>query len=109
MAYTANQTTLRNISGVTKFFDFTSEHGNTLAANEDINIPGNIWTMWMNDSIKQAALLYAINNNLIEVLRTPATVGFDTSLSGPRVLVFASGDVASAFPAYGSYSGSAPS
>jgi len=109
MAYTANQTTLRNISGVSKFFDFTSEHGDTIAAGADINIPGNIFTMWMNDSLKQASLLYAINNNLIEVIRTPIVLGFDTSLGAVRKLAFASGDVSSAVPDYGSYTGTAPS
>lgn len=109
MAYTANQTTLRNISGVTKYFDFIGERGTTLTSGQDVNINGNIWSMFENDTIKMAAMLYAINNNLIEVIRTPIVLGYDVSLTAVRKLSFASGDVASANPEYGSYTGSAPS
>jgi len=108
MPYTANQTTLRNISGVTKFFDFIGEHGTTLENGDNANIAGNIWSMWPNDTLKQASLLYAINNNLIEVIRTPIVVGFDETLGGVRKLIFDNSDVESGPPDYGSYSGTAP-
>lgn len=109
MALVSNCTTLRNISGSTMFFDFIGEHGRTMTSNEDVNFPGDIWSYWRNDAQKTASLMYAVNNNLIEVIATPAVIGFDTSLSATRRLVFASGDVSSGNPAYGSYSGSTPS
>lgn len=108
MAHTANQTTLRNISGVTKYFDFIGEHGKTLTAGEDVDVNGNVWESWRYDTIRTAALLYALNNNLIEIIRTPIVLGFDPTLTAVRKLGFDNGDPTSEVPDYGSYTGSAP-
>lgn len=109
MARTANQTTLRNISGVRKYFDFIGERGTTLDDAEDVHINGNIWSMWTADTIRTAALMYAVTNNLIEVIETPIVLGFDPTLGAVRKLGFDDTDVESQVPDYGSYTGSAPS
>lgn len=109
MATKSNVTTVRNTSGSTMFFSFLGKNGATLANGADMDVPGSLWDMWVTDTIQTAALDYALNNNLIKILRTPAVMGYDSVASKVYALGFSNNAPVAVDPDYGSYSGSAPS
>jgi len=109
MANKSNVTTVRNTSGSTMFFSFLGKNGASLASGADKDIPGSLWDMWADDTIQTAALKYALDNNLIEILRTPAVLAYDDTDGVVYALGFDNGSPVAVDPDYGSYSGSAPS
>lgn len=105
----AGSTIVRNVSGKTMYFAFLGANGLELANGADATLTGSIYQRYINDPIMTGAINYALDNNLIEILKSPDTFGYDVSLSQARKLNFASGTVSSSAPDYGSYTGPAPS
>jgi hypothetical protein len=71
MALDCIYTTLRNSSGVTRYFDYLPPHGRRLAAAEEINIPGD-WLPWMRGNLrKMRGFASDLTNCLIEIVKTP--------------------------------------
>lgn len=108
MATRAGSSIARNVSGKTMYFAFLGTNGVELANGADAVLTGNIFQRYANDPVMTAAINYALDNNLLEIIKSPDVFGYDVSLSQARKLAFASGDVSSAFPDYGSYTGPAP-
>ena len=105
----SGHTIVRNTSGVTMYFDFLGRHGATLTSGQDALIPGNVFTMWMNDPQKLAALNSALQAGRLEVLKTPDVFVWDTAAGAVKVLASSSASASVTIPDYGSYAGSAPS
>jgi len=104
----STSTIVRNTSGVSMYFDFAGPRGATIAAGADVRIPGNVLTMWANNAVKLASLNYALQHNLIEILKTPDVIVYDAGSTAPKVIGSNSGTPNTSDPDYGSYSGSAP-
>lgn len=110
MAYHPDVTTVRNVSGVTMYFSFLGERGATLTNGQDVDVPGDLFTMWAKDPVMRGALKYALENNKIEVLRTPTPpIFYDATSTIYRNLKVNNGSVSVQDLEYGSYSGTAPS
>lgn len=75
--FTSLQTVVRNTSGKTMFFPFLPPHGRTLEANAQARIPGNLLEWAQQFPSKARGLRYALENDLIEVVRTPAVILYD--------------------------------
>ncbi len=102
-----NHTIVRNVSGVDKFFGFLGERGTYLTAGADYAHPGNLFDRWMNDPIQFAALRYALEHVLLEVIQTPDNYYYDPTTTIVRRLGVDNGAVTITDPDYGSYSGAA--
>lgn len=72
-------TTVKNTSGVEKFFGYIGVHGATLANNEVRRIFGAINTQKGWNSRRQAALEADLLSGNLTILSTPAAVTFDAS------------------------------
>lgn len=103
-----NHTIVRNVSGVQKFFSFLGANGVDLADGEDYAHPGDLFSRWMNDTLQTAALRYALDNNLLEILASPDVYLFDETAGRVRRIIVDDGDVLADDPDYGSYTGDAP-
>ena len=103
----AHVTTLRNVSGGTKFFDFVGEHGATLTNGQDVDIPGDIFTVTAAAK-KTRSLKYALENGLIEIVKSPDIFFHDATTTIVRRIYVDNGSVLVRDPDYGSYSGTAP-
>ena len=108
MAYNSDKTIVRNTQSVAMFYDFLGPVGMTIPANTDVAIRGNLFTMWANDLQKSRSLQYALNNNLLEVLRSPAYVDYDAVTGGVYALGINNMAPVAIAADYGSYSGTAP-
>lgn len=65
-------TTMRNISGATRYFDYLPPHGRRLADGEEVNIPGELLP-WMEGNLrKMRGLASDLQNCLIACVKTPA-------------------------------------
>lgn len=105
----AGSTIVRNTSGQSnKYFDFVGLHGATMAAGEDVLVPGNIFELWARNPMKLAAINYALQNGLIEILKTPDLIVYDDTANVVKRITVDGGTVIDEDPDYGSYSGAAP-
>jgi len=103
----SNQTIIRNVSGGTKHFSFAGPNGATLADGEDMAINGNLWAQFINDPIQTNAIRYALENGIMEIIKTPDVFVQDTVTHSVYRLGATSGSPVVLNPDYGSYSGAA--
>ena len=83
-------TTIKNVSGGTLFFGFLPPHGKTLTANQTVSVFGSI-TEAVNRGDRfgnrhMIALQKALENNLIDILSTPAPVFYDQATRRARAM-----------------------
>lgn len=108
MATYTGSTIVRNISGSQMYFDFLGIHGATLDDGADVAIPGDLFSMWYRNPQKKASLDYALENDLLVVLVTPAVIRHDATLGQAIGIGVDNGSVIDTGPDYGSYIGDAP-
>ena len=67
-------TTVKNTSGKTLAFGFLGNHGKTLASNATFTVPGDLVTKLaaQRSQRKFQALERALNNNLLEIVKSPS-------------------------------------
>lgn len=104
----SGDTIVRNVSGVSMYFDFLGIHGATLAADADMAVAGDLLTMWYRNPQKQRSLEYALLNNRIEILASPSVLGYDETDERVYALGFDNGAPVAVDPDYGSYTGDPP-
>lgn len=100
-------TIVRNTSGKTMYFSFLGERGMTLASGADAKVPGDLWMLWARNTTEFNAFKSALDNNRLEVLKTPAIIRYDATTTIYRDLSVVNGTVTAVDPDYGSYSGAA--
>lgn len=87
--------TLKNVSGGALKFGFIPPHGKELAANEEINVFGNILeAVNRGDRFGNRfanALLDALDANLIEIIQTPTPILFDSTLDNSKIITLDNG------------------
>src|SRR5262245_60543548 len=72
-------TTVKNTSGVTKYFAFIGRHGKRLTANATATIFGHIQSTLGFNLRKKKALENALLNDKLEVMSTPLPIVVDTA------------------------------
>jgi hypothetical protein len=83
-------TTIQNTSGQALFFGFLPPHGKMLAVDAQVTVFGSITEAvnrgdrFGNRNMK--ALRDALDNQLLEILSTPAPIFFDVATKKPRQL-----------------------
>lgn len=108
MAFTGYYTVVRNVSGHTLYFDWLGEHGATLNDGADAKIPGDLFALWAKNKNKRTAMIYALENGLAQIIKTPDVFGYDAGWGAVRRAKFNSGTLTAQDPETGSYAGSAP-
>lgn len=103
-----DKTVVRNTSGTSMYFDFLGLRGATLAAGEDVAIPGAIWASVLRNSAKLAALDAALTSGRLVVLRGPSVIGYDAEMFKVSSLGFDNGAPVAVDPEYGAYSDAPP-
>ena len=93
-------TTVKNISGQTMFFSFLPPHGQSLIANEEMSIFGNITEAVNRGDRSGAKYMHALRNALLgyttwqgdvyaktlEIVSTPSPILYDTKLNVSRAV-----------------------
>ena len=82
--------TVKNTSGVDKFFGFLPPHGKRLAADEEINIFGDVkeavnrGDRFGNRSMK--SLQDSLDRGDLEIVNTPMPIAYDETLANSKVV-----------------------
>lgn len=96
-------TTVRNTSGVDKSFSFLGKHGRRLTANQQWSEPGDLIQKLAYSPRKYNALVSALENGLLGIVRTPAPHYFDPVTDHTRVLSLSNGSLSAVDPCWGHY------
>lgn len=99
-------TTVRNVSGVTKFFSFLPPHGRTLAAGETLLVDGDLRDRLARHKRKFTALNNALVNGKLALVDTPDEHYYDNVFDVTKVLDIDSLQVVLKDPSWGTYSSS---
>jgi hypothetical protein len=85
-------TTVKNVSGVTKFFGFLGAHGVTLANNATYTVPGDLVTkLGSKRSLRSfQALERALTSDLLEIVKSPSVYLLSETGGVTRELAMAS-------------------
>ena len=101
-------TIVRNTCGSTRYFDFIGQRGAKLDDGADAKVPGNLFDLWAKDARKIAAIKYALENGVCQIIKTPDVYVCDTTAGMVKVLGSDNSTPVSLNPDTGSYSGAAP-
>jgi len=99
-------TTFKNTSGKTKYFGFLPPHGRKLLPNQEITIFGGIEQMLQHDIERVTSRPYfqafeeALQNGLIQVLKTPAPILLDATTGLNKMLTLDGGTLGVADPCW---------
>lgn len=96
--------TLKNTSGGTKKFGFIPPHGKELAADEEINVFGDIKEAVNRGdrygSRNMNALLDALDSGDISIVSTPLPIAYDETLAASKVIGIDNGSLSLADPCW---------
>lgn len=98
--------TLKNVSGKTKYFGFLPPHGRRLVANQEITVFGDIGQMVQHDIERVTSRTYmqafenALQEGFISVLKTPASILLDSSTGLNKMLTLTGGTLGVADPCW---------
>ena len=100
--------TVKNTSGVPKFFGFLPPHGRTLAANQEFTVFGDIrhqvgTNQGGERSVQRRSLVAfenALNAGHLEIVNTPSPVLQDTVTNDPQMLQINDGTLAAQDPCW---------
>lgn len=101
-------TTVKNTSGVSKFFGFLPPHGRTLADNEEFTVFGNILqVLGTNQGVgggvarrAQAAFEAAVESGKLSIVQTPSQILQDVTTGDSKMLQVDDGDLAAVDPCW---------
>jgi len=102
--------TVRNIAASEKFYGFLPPHGKRMACGEELAVWGDIqhWlTRFTPNERERRSLEYALDNDYLVVVNTPAVHLFDDTLDETKILTLDNGSFAAADPCWGAYSSEA--
>ena len=96
--------TVKNTSGVEKFFGFLPPHGRRLAADEELNVFGDL-----RESINRGdrygarnmnSFLAALDRGDLEITSTPAPIAYDETLGNSQLVSIDNGAFSLAAPCW---------
>lgn len=96
--------TVKNASGVEKFFGFLPPHGKRLVADEEINVFGDI-----KEAVNRGdrfgnrhmnALLDAMDRGDLEIVSTPLPIAYDETLENSKVMGIDNGSLSLSDPCW---------
>ena len=102
------QTYFRNVSGATRYYAYIGLHGTLLTAGQDVAVDGTVWSIHGRQPILMQSFENDLKNGLIEVLKTPDVLCYDTVLQKVLQLGISNGAPVAVAMDYGSYAGSPP-
>lgn len=85
-------TTVKNVSGVSRFFGFLGTHGVTLANNATYSVPGDLVTKLGSQRSRRQfqALERALTNGLLDIVKSPSVYLLSETGGVTRELAMAS-------------------
>jgi hypothetical protein len=98
-------TTVKNISGASKFFGFLPYNGQTLAANGTLTVLGDLMDAACRGGkpARYAQLIRdAIDADQLEIVSTPAVILYDATLANSKMLSLINGVLYRADPCWAS-------
>lgn len=107
LSYSTYKTVLRNASGAAKFFAYLPPHGATLAAEEEVTVDGDLFSMLsaLVRPAKKDAFIADINAGNIEVVSTPSIILEDATTGASKVVELNNGSLVLDEPVGGSVGG----